>query len=121
MASIVQKCEGRINLDRGMRPPKNTWSLRSNAPKVRSKPGTLYLIRTRGSSPAAEEQLAGHRYRMVIEDLIKDEFRPFLIFFRDMRDNLRGAIAIGKVRISTGFPIARRIAPSFAAGIVAIA
>lgn len=41
-------------------------------------PGRTNLIRTGGSPPPREEQLAGHRYRMVIEDLTKDEFRTFL-------------------------------------------
>ncbi|MBD9506856.1 hypothetical protein IB265_08680 [Ensifer sp. ENS10] len=101
--------------------PKNAWSLRGNAPKVRLKSGTHYLIRTRGSPPPRKEQLAGHRYRMVIEDLTKDEFRLFLNFFRDMRDNRRDAITTGNVRISTGIRTMWRIAPFFAAGIVGIA
>ncbi|MEI2296866.1 hypothetical protein [Ensifer sp. MJa1] len=117
----ILKCEGRIDLKTRDAAAKKRWSLRKNTPKVRSKPGTQNLIRTGGSSPAAREQLARHRYRMVIEDLTKDEFRHFSNFFRDMRDNYGDAITIGNVTFSTRMATTRCPAPKFAAGIVAIA
>ncbi|MGH6806483.1 MAG: hypothetical protein ACREEJ_06470 [Ensifer adhaerens] len=78
------KRENRIDLLARDAASKKRWSLRKNTPKARFEPGTHYLDPGRRQFPAAQQQLAGHRYRMVIEDLTKDESRLFLNFFRDI-------------------------------------